>query len=300
MSATILELVGDQTLLIPDSLPGMRDARSVMQAGAASIYYKCIPESMTAVEFYTNRPCLAYVIAGEETFYDFDGAETLVRPGELFFMPGNLFMVSDFIRNDGALKAFLFFFDDAVIERFLASGQARPDAAADEEVSPYKIAANDALSAYMKALYAVYDRVEATPEMVRLKLLELLHLIEAVGDRDRLLGFLNGARRNAGKRNLRQVLRDCREGNLTLGDVAQLSGRSPARLNRDFQRQFGTSPKQYLIDARLERAHALLLESGMSVTEIANDVGYGNVSHFIKMFKGKYGKTPKKLRQHIP
>ena len=59
----------------------------------------------------------------------------------------------------------------------------------------------------------------------------------------------------------------------------------------------GQSCKSYLIQLRLERAKTLLLESDAPVSDICAKVGYGSVSHFIKVFKTATGLTPDAFRR---
>ena len=93
----------------------------------------------------------------------------------MLFIPKNSFMVSDFVRTEGPLKAFLFFFDEQTIKeflkskRYLAAGEGQP-------VAPYKMPSNNITDAYMDALFAVYKDVKATPDLLRIKLLELLNV----------------------------------------------------------------------------------------------------------------------------
>lgn len=59
-----------------------------------------------------------------------------------------------------------------------------------------------------------------------------------------------------------------------------------------FHRETGCSPKQYLINLRLEKAARLLAESNYSPAEAARSTGYQDIFNFSKMFKKKYGLSP--------
>jgi AraC-like DNA-binding protein len=63
-----------------------------------------------------------------------------------------------------------------------------------------------------------------------------------------------------------------------------------------FRREIGRSPKQYEIDLRLARACDLLRGSARSVSEIAVEVGYENVSSFTRTFTRRFGCTPSRYR----
>jgi hypothetical protein len=65
----------------------------------------------------------------------------------------------------------------------------------------------------------------------------------------------------------------------------------------EFKRMTGKTPSEYLREAKLERARDLLLNSSRSVLDIAYEVGYDSMSHFIKCFKARYSVTPLKFRK---
>lgn len=65
-----------------------------------------------------------------------------------------------------------------------------------------------------------------------------------------------------------------------------------------FSAAFGTTPHQYLIEQRMERAKALLLGSRASITNISASVGFSNPSHFATTFKQRVGVTPTAYRRH--
>ncbi|RKQ23759.1 AraC family transcriptional regulator [Mediterraneibacter sp. gm002] len=58
----------------------------------------------------------------------------------------------------------------------------------------------------------------------------------------------------------------------------------------------GKSFQQYLIEVRMKYAKQLLEQTTLPVKQIAQQVGYENVSHFYHLFEKYYGKTPKEVR----
>ena len=56
-----------------------------------------------------------------------------------------------------------------------------------------------------------------------------------------------------------------------------------------FKQVFHISPKQYILNKRLSESQRLLLESEMSVKEIAYAVGFENESYFSEFFSKKTG-----------
>jgi AraC family transcriptional regulator len=83
---------------------------------------------------------------------------------------------------------------------------------------------------------------------------------------------------------------------LTLGDLAAAAGFSPFHFARAFKASTGMAPYEYVIMRRVERAKTLLLGTGRSVAQVANDVGFSNLSHFRRTFRRHTGFTPGELR----
>lgn len=82
----------------------------------------------------------------------------------------------------------------------------------------------------------------------------------------------------------------------TVAEMARRASLSRAQFTRRFVTQLGMSPAQYLIQARIDRAHQLLTESGMTVTETAAALGYTDVPYFSRQYKQRTGRTPSQDR----
>ncbi len=84
----------------------------------------------------------------------------------------------------------------------------------------------------------------------------------------------------------------------TVGDVARHVGLSERSLRRHFAAGLGMSWRDYVVQARLLRAMALLAESRPSILEVAMAVGFDNVSSFNRAFRMRTGETPSSYRKH--
>lgn len=83
---------------------------------------------------------------------------------------------------------------------------------------------------------------------------------------------------------------------ITVNDVAGYVGLSRSHLFRSFEKVLGCSPKEYLTDFRIRQACALLAQTDLSVTAIANSVGFENNLYFSKAFHKVKGIAPKQYR----
>jgi AraC-like DNA-binding protein len=64
-----------------------------------------------------------------------------------------------------------------------------------------------------------------------------------------------------------------------------------------FANVLGVTPHQYLVRSRLRRAAHLLADDSGSITDIAYDVGFGDLSNFVRTFHRAAGMSPRRFRQ---
>ena len=81
-----------------------------------------------------------------------------------------------------------------------------------------------------------------------------------------------------------------------LEHVARQAGLSAFHFLRLFARALGVTPHQYLVRSRLRHAARLLAEGARSVTDVALDVGFGDLSNFIRTFHRTAGMSPRVFR----
>lgn len=78
-----------------------------------------------------------------------------------------------------------------------------------------------------------------------------------------------------------------------LSELAQLS---PYQLNLRVERIFGLTTGQWILKQRLDHARRLLLETGITIAEIALNIGYAEQSAFTRQFRLATGLTPSQFR----
>jgi AraC-like DNA-binding protein len=84
---------------------------------------------------------------------------------------------------------------------------------------------------------------------------------------------------------------------LDLAGAAEGAGLSAYHFLRVFAKVLGVTPHQYLVRARLRRAARLLAEDGRAITDIAYDVGFGDLSNFVRTFHRAAGVSPRAFRK---
>ena len=85
---------------------------------------------------------------------------------------------------------------------------------------------------------------------------------------------------------------------IKLAELAQIAGMSSFHFAREFKRTTGTTPHQYLINFRVERAKELLCEE-LPLTEVGLRSGFSHQSHFTRLFRRITGTTPHLYRLEL-
>jgi len=83
---------------------------------------------------------------------------------------------------------------------------------------------------------------------------------------------------------------------LDLNQLARMASLSARQLNRQFQNKFGLSTIAFYRQLRVETGRNLLLQSALSVGDIATATGFVDAAHFGRCFRGVYGCSPSSLR----
>jgi AraC family transcriptional regulator len=99
---------------------------------------------------------------------------------------------------------------------------------------------------------------------------------------------------------LRQVLDYVRSNlsqDLSIIDLAQVAGMSPYYFLRLFKKSMHVTPRQYIIQTRIDRAKELLRSRELSIADISLQCGFTNQSHFSNVFRQITDTTPKAYRR---
>ena len=93
------------------------------------------------------------------------------------------------------------------------------------------------------------------------------------------------------------IARDPKALSKGVGRLAELAACSASHLSRTMRATIGTTPSAWILRQRLERAAMLLDSTGFSVSEVAAESGFNNLSHFHRCFRQAYAVTPLHYRK---
>lgn len=84
---------------------------------------------------------------------------------------------------------------------------------------------------------------------------------------------------------------------ITLAELSLHLHCSTVTLTEHFRREFGMTIFSYLNNKRLKQAERLLLESELSISEVAEESGFSDANYFFRQFKAQYGISPSAYRK---
>jgi len=85
---------------------------------------------------------------------------------------------------------------------------------------------------------------------------------------------------------------------LSLDQLAEESHMNKYYLSHAFKQQYGVSPINYMISRRLEESKYLLAETDLSMSQIAQLLGFSSLSYFSQLFRRTQSVSPREYRQN--
>lgn len=85
---------------------------------------------------------------------------------------------------------------------------------------------------------------------------------------------------------------------IAIADLANLTGYSSVHFTRMFKKATGQTPREYLMNHRTNKAKRLLVNTELSIVEVAYESGFSSHAHFSTQFRRSIGTTPQAYRKH--
>jgi AraC family transcriptional regulator, exoenzyme S synthesis regulatory protein ExsA len=281
-------------LRIPSEIQANQFESLKIQENTFVAYRSDVYPSKNDVFFEENA--VIYVLEGDKIFNS-TSEEVKVKKGDVLFVKRGFYLMSESI--DASYRSLVFFFDEKILKEFVAQNldifKGLNESKGIESESLLKLNSNEAFGKYIESLQPFFKtQTTFLNQFLKLKVQEmLLHLIEL--DKGKDLSRLLFQIYKGQKTELDYILNTYYLKPLTLSELAKISGRSLSVFKREFNTRYGMSPGTWIRDKKLDHAAFLLKNNMANVVQIAEEIGFESVSHFIKCFKAKFGKTPKQF-----
>lgn len=216
-------------------------------------------------------------LSGEITV-SYLGQKFCVGPGKMVYIPPHC--VHEFSSSDvGVGERVIWLIDDKLWKKYCKEKfdvcNLNVNSLAKELIFYLMINLPKKPNAFIQAL------IESLSDSIRGSKLDLNHLGSKVQDK-RILKSLEFMNSNYHEMNFNNLSKD--------------SGMSIRNFNRLFLLEVGITPKEYQLMLRVKAAKKLLIESKLTITDIALEVGYNSTSKFIEVFKKIQGILPSDFR----
>lgn len=126
------------------------------------------------------------------------------------------------------------------------------------------------------------------------------HLIQQYGVLQKATRNSKGGLAPWQKRRASEILHENLHGSIRLSDVAHECGLSTSHFARSFKTSFGISTHQWLIQHRIEHAKELMIQTTLSLIQIAAQSGFNDQAAFTRTFHQLVGVSPGTWRRHYP
>jgi AraC-like DNA-binding protein len=240
---------------------------------------------------------IQYILTGKKAFHT-PGCSWLMKGGDVFFVRKGACIIEKFFEEP--LCIMTFFIPDCYLQSFMrensslrqASGSEPPK---NELLIPLRV--NSIMSAYFDSLIPYfYSDAKPSEDLLELKFRELLLNIldnpENIELKIYLLHLLSPQHES-----FQQVMEANCLYNLSLQDYAKMLNLSLSSFKRHFSSVYKITPGHWLQEQKLNHAYKLLVSTDKAVTDISFESGFENSTHFIHLFKKRFGLSPLKYRK---
>ena len=261
------------------------------------VHYRC-PQMKRLEQLYNHYNQFTFSLDGERILHQ-GGKSWKVTPQTSYFQRKTAYIQE--INDAQGWEVLVFHIPDEFLIQFanefmddLSIGNL-PELTTDMLI---QIDLNDVTRTYFFSMIPYFSQIRPPSEkLLELKFKELLLNVLSNPSNKQLLAYILHLNDNI-KTPIWQVMEKNYTYNLTLKEYARISSRSLATFKREFFEYYHTTPGKWLTAQRLKHARLLLSTTKQSISEIAFNSGFENVSHFSRVFKEKFSLSPLQYRNN--
>jgi AraC family transcriptional regulator, exoenzyme S synthesis regulatory protein ExsA len=235
---------------------------------------------------------LLFVLNGVKTFH-FPEGDLIINANDFVLLRRGTYYMSNLTASDKYFKALMLCMDDKFLKGFLQRHFEGELPSEPSKYAPVVFHCSDMVTAIRDSILKYLEsQNDSTSKLMELKLEELFLLILAGNYKNDLLTFLHQLF-DTTSNTIEYVVKENLFKPFTLNDYSKLCGMSLSSFKREFTRHYDVSPREWINNERLNQAHLILQNTSKNVSEVAFECGFESPSYFIKLYKSKYGFTPK-------
>lgn len=251
---------------------------------------------MSAAEAYTDFYGISFMISGERLIYSPDFT-TIAQAGEIVFIPKNLYRRTTYISNSPYERILLKFTDYMIKDLIDVIGRKTFDELCCEHVLRLTPESQKKVMGILTEMEQEWNHYNEYSELLLKGLLNKL-IITCLQERV-LLGTnaLNLEKKHSYLLKAIQYIKTHLRDNPSLNETAANINISTSYLSKIFINQLHTPYSTFVLNEKITYAQKLLVETRLSMTEIAAEAGFASSSYFSDCFKRVAGISPLHFRK---
>ncbi len=259
------------------------------------VEYTCMQEE-TKYGIWSDSNYFAFIASGKKMWRT-THQDYLVEDGDILFVKKGANLTHQYFDDD--FCAVFFFIPDAFIQSFLSKyphflNLEQQDLSAQDAV--LRIDSDSLLEGYYQSILT-YLNLPNSPDqaLLKLKFEELLLNFFTNHHQLDLRKYLISLSQNKDY-SMSRIMEENYAYNLKLEEYAQLCQMSLSTFKKAFKAYYNQTPGAWIKTKKLELACQKLLGSAETVNQVAFECGYEDPSHFIRIFKQRFHRTPHQFR----
>lgn len=256
------------------------------------LVYSCAFEKHRGYEEFIPEHFLGFQLSGETHAFHADGNTIIPENTVVLVMKNQLIRTIKYPSKSGKYQFLSITLDKETLQQYALENKMMVENRYEGKQKLY-FEPDEFLQNYFISLTPyINKRKEATTRLAELKIREAIELLlQSNPDFKHLLFDFS----EPYKIDLEEFMNQNYMFNVSVDSFAKLTARSLSGFKRDFTKIFGTTPKQWLREKRLEEAYYLIKHKQRKPSDFYLDLGFENLSHFYFSFKQKFGVTTSEI-----
>lgn len=252
---------------------------------------------MATAEAYTDFYGISYMISGERLIYSPDFT-TIVKAGDMVFIPKYIYRRTTYISNEPYERILLKFTDSMIDELLKTIGAKNFNELCQEHVIRFEKSTQTKILSILKEMEQEWNSYNEYSELLLKGLLNKL-IITCIREHTIYgINILNLEKKHDCLANAIKYIKAHLRENPSLDETARHINISASYLSKLFVSYLHTPFSAFVLNEKITYAQKLLVNSKLSMTEIAAEAGFSSNSYFSDCFKRTTGLSPLQFRKN--
>ena len=275
-------------ITLPDDL-NLKSSQSI------AVYDYVNTKEISKQQIILSKNTFSFLQNGTKKVF-FDDSSSLINNSQFLLMKaGNSLMTENFYNDETKYRSILFFFSNEAVLNFIKKFKLNPQDNTNY-ASMYSFDYDQYIEGFTKSILKISKFSKSIQNNILVaKFNELmLYLVEIKGV-NFLYSLINDS--DTSFQSFIQTVDYNTLNKLSIKELSFLANMSTSSFKRTFKKHFQNSPSKWFQEKRLEHSAFLLRQKSKRPTDIYEEIGYKNLSNFIKAFKTKFGVTPREYQK---